>query len=173
MGYVPGSITSDRGEIVYVRGGTTETNAKATVRLDYRPEGNARISGPYTRVWGEPIQFFVYGDSVRRPATFQWRVNGTTNGNSEITWRTVDRTFQPTFPTAGDHIVSVTVTSGTGRVTTLSRSIHIDVPPECQGGGGGGGGDPIPLRAPMNADSLNPEIQRVPFRPKATSCPPQ
>ncbi len=84
LGYVPGSVTSDRGEIIYVRGGTTETNAKATVTLAYRPEGSARLAGPTHKVWGEPVEFVVYGDSVRRPAPFEWRVNGSLNGSDNV-----------------------------------------------------------------------------------------
>jgi hypothetical protein len=166
-GYFPPTVKSDTGTVTVMVNPSTPTAANASIVLEYQPEGKATVMGPSRVMWGEPVEFHADADTVRRPAGVVWRFDGVVQQSGTIGWGTKRHSFQPGIGAAGSHTVVAEVTSATGRVTTITRTLIVDTPPECEGGGGG----PIPFRAAPGAEHADSAIA-VPLVPRATSCPP-
>lgn len=158
--------TSDTAHAFIVPFGQTLLgDTRMTVNLTYIPEGNPSLLAPASHVWGSPLSFGLSTDSIRRPATVVWSIDGQYHATATVPWTVAVDWRQYNFP-VGTHQISANVTTGTGKVVTVSKTVEILLPNGC--GGGGGGGAPIPLRAPPPAESS--KTPRVPQR-QSQPCP--
>lgn len=143
--------TSDTARAFIVQvGQTLPGNTFMTVNLTYVPEGNPSILAPATQVWGSPTSFGLSTDSIRRPAQIVWMVDGQHHATTAVPL-TVAVDWQSRSLAPGSHYISANVTTGTGKVVTVGKSLEITLPPGC-----GGGGGPIPMRAPEASPDAPP-----------------